>query len=121
MEPHRAWILQCEAAEGIRERFGAQKALGYLIGEKLMAHLHAAERDPDFAAEIPGFVAHIRQVFEPYELRAYLDFVRRVGAADRVSDHPFAYDRQIGMFREDLVKYEANILWMGRFRELLLD
>lgn len=121
MEPHRAWILQCEAAEGIRERFGAQKALGYLIGEKLMAHLHAAEQDPKFAAELPSFVAHVRELFQPHDLRAYLDSVRRVGAAGHaLDDHAFAQAREAGMFEENIVESAADILRMGRVRELLL-
>ncbi|MGH7354686.1 MAG: hypothetical protein ACRELS_08960 [Candidatus Rokuibacteriota bacterium] len=35
-EVHEIWIEQCEAAWDIREAFGLQKALGYLIGEKLL-------------------------------------------------------------------------------------
>ena len=33
-EPHKIWIEQCEAARGIEEEFGTQKALDYLVGEK---------------------------------------------------------------------------------------
>jgi hypothetical protein len=32
IEFHKIWIEQCEAAGGIRERFGLQNALQYLIG-----------------------------------------------------------------------------------------
>ena len=35
IEFHKIWIEQCEATETIRERFGLQNALDYLIGEKL--------------------------------------------------------------------------------------
>ena len=35
-EFHKIWIEQCDAAEGIRERFGTKDAARYLIGEKLM-------------------------------------------------------------------------------------
>ena len=28
---HKIWIEQCEAARSIREEFGIEKALGYLI------------------------------------------------------------------------------------------
>jgi hypothetical protein len=35
-EFHKIWIEQCEAAEGIKERFGAQEAARYLIAEKLL-------------------------------------------------------------------------------------
>lgn len=30
------WTDQCEAAEDIRERFGIEKAIGYLVGEKFI-------------------------------------------------------------------------------------
>ena len=35
-EFHEIWIQQCEGARDIREAFVPQKALGYLIGEKLL-------------------------------------------------------------------------------------
>jgi hypothetical protein len=45
---HKIWIDQCEATEGIREHFGLQNALDYLIGEKLSLtnprHLAIRER-----------------------------------------------------------------------------
>jgi hypothetical protein len=32
---HKTWIEECEATQGIRDRFGMKSALDYLIGEKL--------------------------------------------------------------------------------------
>jgi hypothetical protein len=55
-ESARIWIEQCGAARRIREAYGVDKALGYLIGEKLLTFLEAADRDPAFAAELPQFV-----------------------------------------------------------------
>jgi len=46
IEFHKIWIEQCEAARDIREAFGLQKAIGYLIGEKLLDFLRAADQDP---------------------------------------------------------------------------
>ena len=40
---------QCAAAERVRERFGLEYALEYIIGEKLFAFVSSAERDPDRA------------------------------------------------------------------------
>jgi hypothetical protein len=34
-EFHTIWPEQCEAAKSIRERYGAENALGYLVDEKL--------------------------------------------------------------------------------------
>ena len=35
-EFHKIWTDQCAAAEDIRERFGVNDALRYLVGEKLL-------------------------------------------------------------------------------------
>ena len=66
---HKIWMPQCDAALGIRERFGIEKALGYLIGEKLLNFVRTSETEPDFAAEVPAFIARIREDCEPHELR----------------------------------------------------
>ena len=55
-ESHEIWIEQCEAARDIREAFVPQKALAYLIGEKVLNFLRAADHDPAFAGELPLFV-----------------------------------------------------------------
>ena len=77
IEFHKIWIDQCAATEGIRERFGLQDALNYLIGEKLFSFLHAAERDPLFAAEMPAFIGEIRRLFTAQEIHNYLDHLER--------------------------------------------
>jgi hypothetical protein len=74
---HKIWIDQCEATEGIRERFGLEDALHYLIGEKLFSFVHASEEDPDFAAELPAFVAEIRRLFSAKEIADFLDQLER--------------------------------------------
>jgi hypothetical protein len=38
-----------------------------------------SDENAAFAAELPRFVEEIRQLFEPTEISAYLDGVRRVG------------------------------------------
>jgi hypothetical protein len=70
---HKIWIDQCEATEGIRDHFGLENALDYLIGEKLFTFLMASEQDPHFAAEVPAFVAEIRRIFIATEIRDYLE------------------------------------------------
>ena len=60
---HLIWRDQCGAAEGIREQFGSHKALGYLIGEKLVNFAHAAMTDRDFAMELPKFATEVRAMF----------------------------------------------------------
>ena len=48
MDFHKIWIEQCEAARGIEDEFGTQKALDYLVGEKFLDFLEAAETNTDF-------------------------------------------------------------------------
>ena len=43
---HKIWIEQCEAAEEIEGEFGTQQALDYLVGEKFLNFLEAAEPTP---------------------------------------------------------------------------
>lgn len=76
-EFHKIWIEQCAATEDIREQFGTKNALDYLIGEKLFTLVEAAERDSEFAAELPAFVAAIQRLFPAEEIRAYLDHLER--------------------------------------------
>ena len=77
IEFHKIWIDQCAATEGISEKFGLEDALNYLIGEKLFSFLHAAERDPLFAAEVPAFIGEIQRLFTAQEIRDYLDHLER--------------------------------------------
>ena len=74
---HKIWIEQCAATEDIRENFGLKNALNYLIGEKLFSFLHAAERDPLFAAEVSAFIGELRRLFTAKEIRDYLDHLER--------------------------------------------
>ena len=76
-EFHKIWIEQCTATEDIREQFGRKNALDYLIGEKLFSFVEAAERDSDFARELPAFIAAIQRLFPAEEIRAYLDHLER--------------------------------------------
>jgi hypothetical protein len=77
IECHKIWIEQCAATEDIRERFGLESALDYLIGEKIFSFVMAAEHDPDFAAELPAFIAEIRRLFTAEEIHTYLDRLER--------------------------------------------
>ncbi len=72
MELHRMWTEQCDATTGIRNAFGAQQALNYLIGEKFLDFIEAAGKDENFRSELSSFAARIRTLFEQSELAAYL-------------------------------------------------
>lgn len=85
-EPHKIWIQQCEAAENIEGEYGTEKALGYLIGEKLLNYLEVAETRAEWRAEIPYFIGKIKELFEPWQIAQFLETPRRLGALGHTAD-----------------------------------
>ena len=86
------WVEQCSVTVGIRERFGLQPAFDYLVGEKLMNYAEAAATRPEFARELPRFVAEVRRMFDPAEIRAHLARIEREQADDDAFDDDDPYD-----------------------------
>ena len=70
--PHEVLVEQCEAAESIKQRFGLKAAFDYIVGEKLLNFANAASRYPEFGRELPRFVAEVRRMFTPEEIRTQL-------------------------------------------------
>ena len=70
---HEIWIEQCDSAREIQLRYGLKAAFNYLVAEKLLNFADAAAADPDFARELPRFVARVRGLFTPQEIRTQLD------------------------------------------------
>ena len=121
IEFHKIWIAQCEAARGIGERFGANKAMGYLIGEKFLNFLQASDRHPEFATELPRFVEEVKQIFETREIRTYLEGVNRVGALGHTaSDEEYEEMRAAGAIAGGPVEWAKQILLLERTKALLL-
>ena len=77
MNPNKTWTEQCEAGRNVEDEFGTQKALDYLVGEKFLNFLEAAETDAEFRAEIPAFVAEIKTIFERWQLAGFLETARQ--------------------------------------------
>lgn len=71
------WIEQCEAADEIKLRYGVGAAFDYLVAEKLLNFAEAAASHPEFARELPQFVARVRGLFTPLEIRTHLARVER--------------------------------------------
>ena len=71
-EFHKVWMEQCEAAEDIRLRYGLKAAFDYVVAEKLLMFAEAAARRPEFARELPQFVARVRSLFTPEELQSHI-------------------------------------------------
>ena len=123
MQMHKIWIEQCEAARGIEDEFGTLTALKYLVGEKFMRYLDAAERDADFRAEIPAFVAEIKTIFEQWQLAEYLE---KAGWTEPFD--PSIYEEEgedaefIEMERQDNVRRAAQeLLMIARAKDWLLE
>jgi len=119
MNPATIWIEQCHVARGIEDEFGVPKALDYLIGEKFINFLEAAEGDTEFGAEIPAFVAEIKCVFEPWQLAEYLDKARQTepfDAEDYDDPEEAEMERQL-----ELRKSAAELLLVERARDWLLE
>jgi hypothetical protein len=132
-KPHEIWIDQCEAAVGIEDDFGTQQALDYLVGEKFLNFLEAAETVADFRAEIPAFVAKIKTIFERWQLAAYLETARDSEPFDpsllEPRDHPilekeeieFDADKIEELRKDDIRQCTRDLLLVERAREWLLD
>lgn len=132
-EPHKIWIEQCEAAEAIEDDFGTQKALEYLVGEKFLHFLEAAETDENFRAEIPSFVAKIKEIFEGWQLAQYLETARETEPFDPALFEPrqhsilgeeeieFDAEEMEDMRQDDIRQCTRDLLLVERAREWLLE
>ena len=122
-QPHKQWIEQVEAAEGIRDKYGLDKALGYIIGEKFLKHLQHSEKDEEFKSEIEPFIQAIKDRFEPWELHQYFDSVQRTGTLGHtMTDEDYKYIMESGLFDdgETPTSQAEDMLRLSQARELLL-
>ncbi len=115
MKPCEIWIEQVEAARQIEAEFGTQNALDYLIGEKFLNFLHAAEDDAEFRAEIPAFVGGIKTIFETWQLAEYLQTARQSEPFD-----PSLYDEEDEDYDPELVEDERQDELRRSANDLLL-
>lgn len=132
-EPQKIWIDQCDATANIENNFGTQPALDYLIGEKFLDFLEAAEHDVDFEAEISAFVARIKTIFERWQLAAYLETARKTESFDPAliepGSHPllgaeeveFSTEDVEDMRKDDIRQCTRDLLLVERAREWLLE
>lgn len=123
-EPHKIWIEQSEAARNIENEFGTQQALDYLVGEKFLDFLEAAETDADFRNEIPNFVAEIKSIFANWQLAGYLATAKESEPFDPSlfeGDDEFDAEEVEHMRREDIRQCTRDLLLIERAREWLLE
>jgi hypothetical protein len=122
MNPCKIWIEQCDAARRIEDEFGTPNALAYLVGEKFLNFLEAAESHADFRAEVPAFVAEVKTIFEHWQLAEYLETARQSEPFD-----PSLYDEEedpedIEMDRrEDIQRSARDLLLVERAKGWLLE
>jgi hypothetical protein len=122
------WKEQCNAARQIEDEFGTQKALEYLIGEKFLNFLEAAETDAEFRDEIPAFVAEIKTIFETWQLTEYLEVARQSEPFDPSLYEPMDEEEAAEIDPEDvedvrqdeLRRSASDLLLVERAREWLL-
>ena len=74
---HEIWLQQYEAAQGIKRRYGLKAAFDYLVAEKLLNFIEAAETQREFARELPRFVSQVRLMFTPFEISNHIARIER--------------------------------------------
>lgn len=121
VEFHRIWIEQCQATRRIRDEYGVEKALGYLIGEKMVSFMREAEERPEFSRELPNFVAEIKRIFDRFEIAENLNGVKRLGALGQtLTDEQYTLLEEAESVDETPVQWAQDILVIERIKELLL-
>jgi hypothetical protein len=75
--PQDIWIEQCDAAKSISAKFGLKASFDYLVGEKLMNFAESACNHPDFARELPRFIAEVRRMFSAQDMHEHLARIER--------------------------------------------
>jgi hypothetical protein len=124
MNPVKTWTEQCWAARGVEDEFGTQQALAYLIGEKFLNYLEAAEHEPTFRAVVSAFAAEIKRMFKPWQLADYLQKARQTEPFDPIlhddDDHADPEDIEIER-KEDLSRCACDLLVVEHAKEWLLD
>jgi hypothetical protein len=122
--PTPAEIIEdwCEAARGVEEDWGSEKAVGYLIGEKFLNFLEVAETKQDWRDAIPTFVSEIKAIFEPWQLADFLTTPRRLGPLGHTADDEGHRMLRASLTEDEKVREDTrNLLLLEWAKELLLE
>ena len=112
----------CEAARGVDDRFGTEKAMGYLIGEKFLNFLEEAETNREWRQAIPAFVAEIKAIFEHWKLADFLNTPRRLGALGHTSTEEGHRMLRAEWTEEERIQEDAKHMMLLEWaKELLLE
>ena len=150
-------IKYCEAAEHIKEEFGLEKSLKYLIGEKFHSCLkqlkwslssaketeEKLKRDKNFPERtkqdleenleyekklIAGlmrdrdlFVSKIREIYQPYEIKDFLDNIMAFGSAEQfLTEEKYREWLGKGILQKNVVDEAEDVLILEEMKQLLL-
>lgn len=112
----------CQAACGVEEDWGSEKAMGYLIGEKFLNFLEVAETKRAWRDAIPTFIAEIKVLFEPWQISEFLNTPRRLGPLGHVADDETHRMLREGLEESERIQEDArNLLLLEWAKELLLE
>ena len=90
-------------------------------GRSSWRSFRAADTHPEFAAELPAFVAAVKEMFSPAVSREYFERVRRVGPLGHVaSDDEVELMRDSDLLDEDVVAGAAEIRLVEKVKEMQL-
>ena len=121
---NKIWIEQCDAARNIEVDFGTDQAIEYLVGEKFINFIEAADDETSLRADIPAFVAEIKTMFERWQLAAYLEKARESEPFNpRLfdGDDEFSAEDVEDMRKDDIRHCTRDLLLVERAREWLLE
>jgi hypothetical protein len=119
----RDWV---EASENIEERFGLEKALGYIVGEKLYHFILYADMiiessDKEaYSSLLAEFAELIKTTYSPQEIQAYFAANPRLGPLG----HTTTEEEHLLFVRTGVVKHSVetevgDALVVGKMIELL--
>jgi hypothetical protein len=111
---HEIWIEQCDAAQGIKLRYGIKAAFDYVVAEKLLNYASAASQHPEFARELPRFVSRVRSMFTPQEIRTHIARIEQEQSekVDEISEED-------ELHRESPIAAAARVQQFATIKEIL--
>lgn len=119
---HDIWVEQCDAAHDIKRRYGVKAAFDYLVAEKLFNFVDAATGRPEFARELPRFVAYVRVLFTPEEIQTHLARIgreQREYAAVNDNEEGAEFDDDNELIRERLEEVAQRFRLFTTVKKLL--
>jgi hypothetical protein len=119
-DAYMKWLEQCRVTTTIKERYGLKSAFDYLVSEKLLDFVRAAERESELARQLPRFISEVRRIFQADEIRFHLARVEREQEAQELVLHDEEIFDEDEVFSEDPEISAARTRSFKLIRQLLL-